>query len=375
MYFLKAEALLSALLAGFILVVLTGCGSFGAKAMRSSRIDYNAALQQSNEEQLLANLVRLRYMESPSFLEIEGITTQLSLSAEASAGFDYERQDASDITVTDVFSVGGGAGFSSNPTITFTPLQGQEFLELLLRSIEIEKIMLLYNSGWTLKRILRLTVQSINGIPNAKRASGPTPEDIPEYAEFDRIIELMGTLERRDQLEFVFETYEEKAEVALVIDDAAWQTPEAIRLAELLDIEPGLDHYSVIYYSYQKGARLDRTNVMLQTRSLLGVLFFLSHNVKVPQKDLDEGIVRTTLNEEAEPFDWSDILHDMFVVRNAYVRPENAAVAMYYRGSWFYISDTDIESKATLMLVFQLLALQSGKTDSVTPLLTLPVGR
>jgi hypothetical protein len=101
---------------------LTGCGSFGASAIRNSRTDYNSALQQSNEEQLVANLVRLRYAQSPSFLEIDGITTQLVLSGEANAGIEHSIEDASIRTKTNILSFGGRVGFSTNPTITFTYL-------------------------------------------------------------------------------------------------------------------------------------------------------------------------------------------------------------------------------------------------------------
>jgi uncharacterized membrane protein YfcA len=51
-------------------------------AQKPYRLPYNNALQRSNEEQLLANLVRMRCAQSPSFLETDGITTQLSLSDE-----------------------------------------------------------------------------------------------------------------------------------------------------------------------------------------------------------------------------------------------------------------------------------------------------
>ena len=45
-----------------------------------------------------------------------------------------------------------------------------------------------------------------------------------------------------------------------------------------------------------------------------------------------------------------------------------------YRGAWFYIADTDIDSKATFSLLMQLFALSAGETPSNAPILTLPVG-
>jgi hypothetical protein len=287
----------------------------------------------------------------------------------------HERIDESGITTGRLFSLGGSMEYSSSPTITFTPLRGQEFLKQLLAPIEIEKIMLLYNSGWTLKRIFRLTIQSINGIPNAKRASGPTPENAPEFEQFDEVIELMRNLESRDLLDFVFETYTNRTAIALNLQPQAWNTPEANRLAHLLGIQPGESHYEVEYRNIQPEQKNLKRTIMLETRSLLGVLFFLSQNVKVPEDDVNKGVVRITLTENALPFDWSKVLSDIFTVKSAAAPPPSPAVAVRYRDSWFYIEDNDLESKATLMLVSQLFALQSEKSSAITPILTLPVGR
>ena len=364
-----------AILAGTLILGITGCGGLGASVMRNSRTEYNLALQKSNEEQLVANLVQLRYAHSPSFLEIDGITTQLSINAEASAGYEHGREENSSVTTTDIFSFGGSVGFSSNPTITFTPLRGEDFLKQLLTPIDLEKIMLLYNSGWTLKRILRLAVQSINDIPNAKRASGPTPENVPEFQKFEEVLDLMRELEKRNHLELMFESYEDQTEVALVIQPEAWNTLAANRLAHLLNIVPGEDHYGVVYESLRAKADDNHRIIMLETRSLLSVLFFLSQSVQVPEEDIDKGVVEVTLSDKGDTFDWTKVLHNIFIVKNSQTRPSSPAVAVRYRNFWFYIEDSDVESKATLMLVSQLFALQSGQGRTITPILTLPVAR
>ena len=35
-------------------------------------------------------------------------------------------------------------------------------------------------------------------------------------------------------------------------------------------------------------------------------------------------------------------------------RPENAATAIFYRGSWFYIDDSDLDSKSTFSMLGQI---------------------
>lgn len=55
--------------------------------------------------------------------------------------------------------------------------------------------------------------------------------------------------------------------------------------------------------------------------------------------------------------------------------PSGVAVSVSHRGSWFFIDDADLSSKATFSLLTHLLALQSGEVQRLVPLLTLPVGR
>jgi hypothetical protein len=46
-----------------------------------------------------------------------------------------------------------------------------------------------------------------------------------------------------------------------------------------------------------------------------------------------------------------------------------------YRGSWFYLDDTDVEPKRTYSLFKQIFAIQAGKIKVESPALTLPIGQ
>jgi hypothetical protein len=66
-----------------VLAVLTvhlpgGC-SFGPHALERTRLPYNAAINRTTEEQLLLNIVRLRYNDTPSSLAVSAIATQFEL--------------------------------------------------------------------------------------------------------------------------------------------------------------------------------------------------------------------------------------------------------------------------------------------------------
>ena len=114
---------------------------------------------------------------------------------------------------------------------------------------------------------------------------------------------------------------------------------------------------------------------MVETRSLLGIMFFLSQSVEVPERDLEGGKVTSTRYENGEAFEWSKVLGGIFNIKAHQLKPPQAAVAVRYRGNWFYVDDSDLSSKSTFFLLSQLFAMQSGKVETIVPVLTLPVGR
>jgi hypothetical protein len=115
--------------------------------------------------------------------------------------------------------------------------------------------------------------------------------------------------------------------------------------------------------------------IKVETRSLLGMLYSLSQSVEVPERDREKGKVMITRDESGMPFDWKEVLGDALQIKYQLIRPAEAAVAVSYRGYWFYVDDSDLESKSTFSLVSQIFALQAGKIEGVVPVLTLPVGR
>src|SRR5262249_44750555 len=61
-----------------LLGLLAGC-SIGPKALEHNRLPYNEAVKTSTEEQLLLNIVRLRYIDTPSSLAVSSIAAQHEL--------------------------------------------------------------------------------------------------------------------------------------------------------------------------------------------------------------------------------------------------------------------------------------------------------
>jgi hypothetical protein len=55
---------------------MAGCSTFGPGALLESRLRYNEVVKTTTEEQLLLNVVRLRYADTPSSLAVSTIAAQ-----------------------------------------------------------------------------------------------------------------------------------------------------------------------------------------------------------------------------------------------------------------------------------------------------------
>jgi hypothetical protein len=116
----------------------------------------------------------------------------------------------------------------------------------------------------------------------------------------------------------------------------------------------------------------DGASIRFVLRSLDAVLGFLSDSVDVPSEDESAGRVTLTKTPSGERFDWQMVFGNLLRVHNSPRAPKNAAVAVPYRGSWFYIDDSDPDSKSTFSLLADIFELQSGEIKSTAPVLTLP---
>ncbi len=80
-------------LAVVLLAVSAGIsGCVGPKAVRYTRMRYNEVFRDTNDEQLLINIVRLRYADSPVFIDLPNITSQFEVAGQGNylGGYGYQ---------------------------------------------------------------------------------------------------------------------------------------------------------------------------------------------------------------------------------------------------------------------------------------------
>lgn len=346
-------------------LLLAGCAAqIGPRTIPRARFDYGEALARSWNEQLLLNLVRLRYRDTPQFLDVGSVVTHFTLAA--GAGAEATVDEGGDLAEA---AVGANAAYAEEPTITYSPLQGNDFVARLLAPVSPANLVLLSQSGWSIERLLLCCVQKINGLRNATGAAGPTPDYAPPYEEFQRVAKLL----RRLQIAGLIEAETDPESQALMItlaDDPGPLAEEAQQLRKLLGLPEG-----AVSFPVTSGLRKRKPGeIAIAGRSLLSVLFFLSQAVEVPERHEKEGRVTVTLQADNETrFDWTLATGGLMRVRTSPTPPADAAVRVRYRGHWFYIADTDLHSKTTFSLLTYLFSLKSGNQEFKEPVLTLGV--
>ena len=237
-------------------------------------------------------------------------------------GSDYQRNN---------LSIRGDLQYTERPTITYTPLGGKDFVKSVLTPADLDTLILLSNSGWSIERLLRLMANRMNGLPNSPRASGPTPSDPPIFKEFGQAAKLMRHLQKRGMLRFGYQKIDDENAPVMVIDREARVFEETQKLKGLLGLSIEKDTFIID----TRGDRPRSESVGIHLRSLLGTFFFASHGVEVPAHDLEMGRAMTTKDKYGKPFDWSLVVGDLVSIRSQPEKPDNAQVAIKYRGSWF----------------------------------------
>jgi hypothetical protein len=398
-----------------------GC-SIGPQTLPHDRIRYNEAVKTSTEEQLLLNIVRLRYTDTPSSVGVSSVADQYELtrslgltpfftSAAAGQAFGGYRG-----AILPQLSVGG----ASRPTLTYTPQDDQDFTRRLFTPLSLESIASLSKTTWPTSTVFRLWLENMNWVPNAETASGPTPREPPDFAEFlggiqalqrltDRKLATIYIEEEDDPAsdELPKEAVKPRAAVAAAKENLELRKDKAgnwrvvrkkqqptLRFAESAKGDPdfqafcrafGLDPQRTTfkltsgkldpYFEGETRGKLDKLD--LETRSLLQVLFFAAQGVDVPPEHAASGVAPQTLGPDGQVFDSRQVVDGLFRVCWAAGKkpPAGAHVAVCYRGYWFYIDERDRDTKATFALLVELSRLQLS-TDKAgqAPVLTLPIG-
>jgi len=230
-----------------IFLLLTSCAQLGLDLVKAGRNDYNIVLQQTEDDEVILNLVRVRYGDRPLFFDVNSVTTSFTWSQNAAASGTMLEYGGSDFQRNNL-SIRGDLQYTERPTITYTPLGGKDFVKSVLTPADLDTLILLSNSGWSIERLLRMMANRMNGLPNSPRAAGPTPSDPPIYKEFGQAAKLMRHLQKRGMLRFGYQKIDNEDTPVMVIDREARFFEETQKLKDLLGL--AIEKDTFIKYSF-----------------------------------------------------------------------------------------------------------------------------
>jgi hypothetical protein len=342
--------------------LLGGCVQLGPQVLSAGRPLYNDAVQQTESQQLLLNIVRQRYSDPLLFLDVTSISSGFSWGASAGLAGTFNPSGS------DSRSGALGANISESPFITYAPNTGEKFVRQMLTPIDLRTVALIVQAGWSIERVLLIIGESVNHVRNSPAGANENSG----YVRFREVASALRDLQRDGLLSVGAEPVEGSDEpgLTLLVDPAAVDSASYRLVCE--SIKVACDG-SPLRLRQAIGASSDGQTMALSTRSLFSSLYFLAQGIDVPPADLAQGSASTLAYVAGSPFEQSGTQGSLFRVHSSDAEPKFASVKVFYRGSWFYIADNDADSKTSFALVSMLHMLQSGDTAKITPLITLPI--
>ena len=341
-----------------LLLVLQGCASVGPTTVPQDRFNYNAAIAESSDEQLLINLVRLRYSETPVFLKVGSVISQYSRVASANASVGANASIAGDNTAI----AGGSMTWADRPTITYIPISGQEFSRNLLTPIPPGAIFNLVQSGWPAELVFPITVWSINDIDNEAARPSKRRQADPEMTE---LMTLWDRLRGAGVLGVRKTPAEEGNSYSILFfreRQISGQLESDFRkFTGLLGIDSQSREFPMVY------GLVPRTpnEIAVLTGSVWEIMLNMSWQFEVPPEHIRTGRTDETFHSVRKgggpPIE----------VRYSSQKPDGAFVAVQKHDYWFYIDQHDRKSKQNFSFLQLLLNLVETSSTDYGPVFTI----
>ncbi|MFH1490895.1 MAG: hypothetical protein ABII06_18480 [Pseudomonadota bacterium] len=416
----KKGMVFRALLGAVVVLLLGGC-SIGPTLLKTDYIQYNISVQEGFRKEMLLNLVRVRHLETPFFLQVGAIssTHQFSNSIGGTANTPDKRYPLLGIVPTFGLTLNNTVG--ETPTVTYMPLSGEKYVQRILGDFKMDDFFSLYDSGWNsvMRILLFVLMEQIGDLKYQLDTDEVEPVSLSKLVT---LVDLLSQIYMRGDLKIsVVEgesillsnqisgkevnssaiiaadrggyyyrstgngNYElrKKSGLRYVMLMQYRNAQEADKVDSLLGIKSKMKgtgmkglkravELSTVEIPEEENRKRDIPAVFIDFRSFQQVLTDLSAGIDLPDSSEQswDGSEAPVTNPAPNPF--RDAIRPIFHVKCSSVAP-SAFLSVFYRGNWFYIDNADISSKITFDLVEILFSLKSAASQIQTPTLTIPV--
>ena len=350
-----------AAMAAMILVV--GCAGIGPKTVARDRFDYVSAISESWKRQTLLNLVKTRYLDAPVFLDIGSVINQYAVEQEVGLGLSgefYNRGEPSFVSP----EIGVRGRYTDRPTITYNPLMGENYARSVLKPIPNSAILLLVEAGYPIDYVLRICVQTINGLDNRRSGRLALRGADPEFYE---LASLLRRIQSMEAIVMRAKSADGKETLSVLFRPPNEAVNADLKKAmQLLGLDPDAREFQVVSGSFATNNR----EIAILGRSMLQIFSAYASFIDVPESHVSQGRVAAADQDELAR---TSGLPPLIQVHSETLKPDDAFVAVSYRDHWFWIDDRDIHSKSMfffLMILFSFT--ERGVSGQAAPILTVP---
>jgi hypothetical protein len=352
------------LAAALLGLAVGACGSVGPATVSHDRIDYATAIGNSWKEQTLLNVVKLRYGDMPIFLEVAQVIAGYQLQSAVGGSFTAGNFNAALVGPFTAVGTATAAGtYTDRPTVIYSPLTGVDFLKRLMTPVPPSSVLFMLQSGYAADRIMPIVLDSINGINNGsnrlRRSADP---------KFARLVELLREGQLAGAIQIRIEGGKGGAESSVLIFGPSKDPELAAKgreIKSILGIKPDLRELKVNFGGYS--GKDDEIDMM--TRSMLQIMLEFAAVIQVPASDVEQGKATPGLSDMGAP---AAPIGPPLRVRVADTAPKNALVAVQYDNRWFWIADTDIQSKYTFGIIMLMFSIADTGVRGAAPVVTIP---
>ena len=343
-------------------LILFGCSTVGPIAISRGRADYNDAINRTDDEQLLMAVVRGRYGETSRLLAVTSVTANLRFTANAGAeagigqGAIYEWS---------VVPFRGGLAYEENPTITYAPVQGEQYLRQLMSPIPLGMVILVVRSSERPADLITMLIKRINNLRNPDFLKSEEPDP-----RFPRLVRLLDAFTEAGLIHWVKDPADEKGFSVVIHKYAPEYSDEVREFLNLLELPSPVDEGKDIVLSIKFALKSTKgADIAIETRSTMDLIEILRASVEVPKEHAEKGF--------AIHYPPTGLAGKKIRIRTAEKRPRMASVAVNYSGYWFYIDRSDQRTKkafGTLRTLSDIIIARTAEQQPI-PVLTVPVSR
>ena len=402
-----------------IIALLQGCTTIGPRLYEASFNDYTDAISKTADGQMLGNLVRMRYYETPVFLQVHTVTTSFSVGANAGASIGINEGAG------DNYGLNVGGNVSESPTISFSMPDSEKYYGRMLAPLSAKQVTSLVLAGFDSELVFNTAVRGVNRLRNmsadlegsseqsgsnsqfreafalikklrsegvvdlelgGKQTDWSSPIQVDARSDISQVL-LLGAASyaMSNDAEIVgypdgnWQTHKFEKHMALRFAPDSVQSPDAGRLKQLLGLKADHYNFSMVEAELvnaekprgvlgQPPGALDPSviweEIGLRGRSMLEIMQVASKQVQVPGADISMGTAASSTAQSGS--DW-------LVIRSSESEPDSH-LRIKHRGHWFYIEESDLRSRQSFAMINALFAVVGGTVPGAAPVMTIPVG-